>query len=92
MENHFFYFFLNTDRNSSKKKITIEIWEFSFQIWLQNQLSTSGNGQTENTQLRVFAYFLFDHFPKSKFDSNNRFEKRMPMYFFFKRFGRHLKK
>ena len=24
-----------------------------------------GSGQTENTQIRVIAYFQFDHFPKS---------------------------
>ena len=27
---------------------------------------TSGRGQTENPQIRVFADFPFDHFPKSK--------------------------
>ena len=55
------------------KKIRIEIWTFSFQICFQNQFLTSGSGQTENTQVRIFAYFQFDHFPKSKinFDFEN---------------------
>ena len=47
-----------------KKKFRIEIRTFSFQICFQNQLSTSGSFQTENTQIRMFAYFPFDHFPK----------------------------
>ena len=33
---------------------------------IQNQFLTLGSGQTENTQIRVFVYFWFDHFPKSK--------------------------
>ena len=43
---------------------------------------TSGSGQTENTQIRVFAYFRFDHFPKSKIDSESRFEIRMYIFIF----------
>ena len=55
---------------------------FSFQICFQNQFLTSGSGQTENTQIRIFAYFQFDHFPKLKIDSESRFEKRMPIFQF----------
>ena len=57
------------------KKFRIEIWAFSFQICFRNHFSTLGSGQTENTQIRVFVYFLFDHFPKSKIDFESRFEK-----------------
>ena len=66
-EIHFFTF-LNIDRNAPKKKFRIEIWTFSFQICFQNQFSTSGSGQTENTRIREYVYFQFDHFPKSKID------------------------
>ena len=63
-----FLTFLNTDRNAPKKKFWIEIWTFSFQICFKNQFSTSGSGQTENSRMRVYVYFQFDHFPKSKID------------------------
>ena len=33
-------------------------------------------------QIRVFEYFLFDHFPKSKIDSERRFEMRMSIFLF----------
>ena len=58
--------FSNTDRNIPKKKFRIEIWIFWFEICFKNQFSTSGSGETENTQIRVFVYFPFDHFPKLK--------------------------
>ena len=77
-----FFEFLNTDRNSFKKKIRIEICTFSFQICFRNQFLTSGSGQTENTQIRVFAYFQFDHFPKLKIDSESKFEMRMYIFLF----------
>ena len=35
---------------------------------------TSGSGQTENTQIRVFAYFQFDYFQMSKIYFESRFE------------------
>ena len=44
----------------------MEIWRFTFEICFRNPFSPSGSGQTENTQIRVFAYFPFDHFLKSK--------------------------
>ena len=79
-----------------KKKFRIEIWTFSFQICFKNQFSTSGSGQTENTHIRVYAYFQFDHFPKSKIDFESRFEMRMYIFqfkiFFLERFGQYLKK
>ena len=56
------------------------MWTLSFQICFRNQFSTSGSGQTENTQIYVFAYFQFDHFPKSKIDSKSRFEMRMSIF------------
>ena len=56
MGNPFFDFFKYWQKGFNKK-IRIEIWTFSFQICFLNQFSTSGSGQTENTQLRVFAYF-----------------------------------
>ena len=72
-----FLTFLNTDRNAPEKRIRIVIWTFSLQICFQNQFSTLGSGQTENTQIHVFAYSQFDHFPKSKIYSESRFEIRM---------------
>ena len=35
---------------------------------LKKSISTSGSGQTENTRIRDYVYFQFDHFPKSKMD------------------------
>ena len=64
------------------KKFSIEILVLSFQICFRNQFLTLGSGQTENTQIRVFAYFKFAHFLKSKIDSKRRFEKRMPIFLF----------
>ena len=82
MGNPFFDFFFNIDRNSSQTKFRIELWAFSFQVCFRNQFSTLGSGQTENTQICVFVYFPFDHFPKSKIDFERRFEKRMPIFLF----------
>ena len=78
-----------------QKKFTIEIWTFSFQICFQTQILTSESGQTENTQIRVYAYFPFDHFPKSKINFESRFEMRMSIFLFknfLERFGQYLKK
>ena len=66
-----------------KTKFRIEIWTLSFQICLQNRFWTSGNGQTENTCIRVHVFFQFDHFPESKIDFESRFEKRMPIFLFY---------
>ena len=77
-----FLTFLNIVRNSSKKKFRIEIWTFSFQICFRNKFLTSGSGQTENTQIGVFAYFPCDHFPKSKIYSESRFKMRMSIFLF----------
>ena len=51
-----------------QKKFRIDIWTFSFQICFKNQFLNLGSGQTENTRIRVYMYFQFDHFPKSKID------------------------
>ena len=72
--------FWNTDGTSSKKKFRIEICTFSFEICFWNQFLTSGSGQTENTQIRIFTYFQSDHFLKSKIDSESRFEMRMYIF------------
>ena len=56
-----------------QKKFRIKMWTFSFQTCFRNQFPTSGSGQTEDTQIHVFVYFLFYHFPKSKIDSKSRF-------------------
>ena len=54
---------------------------------ISNQFSTSGSGQTGNTQLCVFAYFQFDHFLKSKFDFISRFQMRISIFNSKKNFG-----
>ena len=62
---------------------------------LRNHFWTFRSGQTEITQIRVFLYFPFDNFPKSKIDSKSRFEMRMSIFLFknfLKRFGQYLKK
>ena len=41
-------------------------------ILISNQFSTWGSGQTENLQICIFGYFLFDHFLKSKIDFKSR--------------------
>ena len=48
-----FLTFSNTDWNAPKKRFRIEIWTFSFIICFLNQFSTSGSGQTGNTQIHV---------------------------------------
>ena len=70
----------------------IEIWTFSFQICFRNKFLTLGSGQSENTQICVFAYFKFDHFPKLKIDSEGRFEMKISIFLFLKSFGLYLKK
>ena len=77
-----FFDFLNIDQNAPNFFFRIEIWTFSFQICFCKQFSTSGSGQTENVQIRVFAYFQFDHFPKSKIDCEIRFEITMSIFLF----------
>ena len=52
----------------------------SAMVWFP--LSTSGSGQTENTQIRVFAFSQFDHFPKMKINFESRFEIRMSIFLF----------
>ena len=64
-----------------KKKFRTEIWKFSFQICFQNQFSTSGSGQTENTQIPIFAYVQFDHFPKSKLILKADWKWECPYFF-----------
>ena len=58
-----------------KKKIDIII----LNLLLVSILSL-GRNQTENTQIRIFANFQLDHFPKLKIDSKSRFEKRMSIF------------
>ena len=64
------------------KKIWIAIWCFSFEICFRNPFLTSGSGQTENTPIRIFAYFPFDHILKSKIYSKSRFEMRNAIFIF----------
>ena len=94
MGNPFFDFFKYWPK-LLKKKFRLKIWTFSFQVCLWNKFWTLGSGQTENTQIHVFAYFPFDHFPKSKIDFESRFEMRMYIFFFknflLKSFGLYLK-
>ena len=59
-------------------------------ICFQNQFLTSGSGQTKYPQIRVFADFLFDHFPKLKIDSKSRFEMRNAIFLYYFFFGRAL--
>ena len=60
----------------------VVIWTFLYQICFRNKISTSGSGQTENTQIRVFAYFQFDQFPKLKINFESWFEIRMSILLF----------
>ena len=66
----------------SKNDIWSKIWIFSFQICFRNQFWTSGSVQTENTRIRTYVDFQFDHFLKSKIDSESRFEKKMSIFLF----------
>ena len=96
MGNPFLYFLKNIGRNSSKQKFRIETGTFSFQICFQNQFWILGSVQTENVLINVFAYIQYDHFPKSKIDSQSRFEIRMSTFlfknFFLKGFDQYFKK
>ena len=65
------------------KKFRLVIWTFSFQNYFQKKFLTSGSGQIENTQIHVFAYCRFDHFPKSKIDSESSFEIRKSILQFY---------
>ena len=71
-EIHFFNFFI-VGRNTSPKKFRIEICTFSFQICFRNQFWTLGSGQTENTQICVFAFFSVWPLPKVQ----NLFQKQI---------------
>ena len=64
MENPFFTF-LNTDQNSSKK-IRIEIWAFSLQIYFLNQFLTSGSGQTKKYTNMCICVFSVWPLPEVK--------------------------
>ena len=77
-----------------QKKFRIEIWAFCFQICFWNQFLTLGSGQNENTQIRIFVYFLFDYFPKSKIYFESIFLKKWPYFyqFFLKEFRSVFKK
>ena len=78
------------------KIFRIKIWTFLFQICFWNEFWTLGSGQTENTQIRVFAYFPVDDFPKSKIEYKSRFEMKMSLFlfsiFFVKSFDQYYKK
>ena len=50
------------------------------------------SGQTENTQIRVFVYFLFDHFPKSKIELKRECPYFYSKFLLLKSFGQYLKK
>ena len=54
------------------------------EILISNLLSESifdfGKWSTENTQIRVFAYFFFDIFPKLKIDFESRFKMRLSIF------------
>ena len=71
----------NTDWNPPKKiqnrNMDILIWN----LFLKS-IFDSGSGQTENTQICVFVYFQFDHFPKSKMHFKSRFEMRISIFLF----------
>ena len=84
-EIHFLTFF-NTDQNASIF-FRIVIWTFLYQICFLYQFLTLGSGQTENTQIRVFAHFQFDQFPKLKINFESRFEIRISILLFFKKIG-----
>ena len=73
--------FLNIDQNSSKKNYNRNMY-----ILISNLLSESffdlGKWSTENMQIRIFEYVQFDHFPKTKIDSESRFEMKMSILLF----------
>ena len=77
-----FFTFLKYWSKLSTKFFWIWIGTFSFQICFRNQFWISGSGQTENAQILVFAYFPFEHFPKSKIDSKSKFEMKMSIVLF----------
>ena len=75
----FFIYFFYIGQNSSKPNLELKYGHSLFKSTFRISFRS---GQTENTQIRVFVYFPFDHFPKLKIDSKSRFEKRMPIYLF----------
>ena len=75
-----FLTFLNTDQNARKKNLEWKYEHSFFKSTFGIIFSTLGSSQTENTQMRVFTSFQFDHFPKSKIDFESRFEMRMSIF------------
>ena len=63
-----------------QKKIYNRNMDLLISNCFQNQFWTSGSGQTVNTRKYVFAYFQFDHFPKSKIDFESSFEMRRSIF------------
>ena len=52
-------------------------------ITMLKTVTTAGRGTAEwLIIIRIFAFFQFDHFPKSKIDFENRFEMRMSIFLF----------
>ena len=86
MRNSFLDFFkIRTE--TFQKKIKIEIWTFLSQICFRNQFLTLESGQTENKQIRVFAYFQFQHLTKSQLILKANLKYECPYFyseFFFK--------
>ena len=64
------------------KQIENKSMEIYISSLLWNQFWTSGSGKTKNTKIRLFAYFQFDPFPKSKIDLESRFEMRTSIFLF----------
>ena len=77
-EIHFLSFF-SFHRNTPKLLFRMKIWTFSFQNSFWNQFLTSGRG---STHIRVFPYFQFDNFLKSKIDFESSFEMRSSIFLY----------
>ena len=70
---------LNTYGQSLKIPFNF-ISKLKFLNTIENPFFTLGSAQTENTQIRAFAYFQFNHFLKYKMDSESRFEMRISIF------------
>ena len=56
------------------------VTHFIFKFHFNNKTACQFN--PENPQIRVFADFSIDHFPKSKIDSKSRFKIRIAIFLF----------
>ena len=70
------------DKNSSKKSLVEKYGHSHFKSAFGINFRLREVVKLKFMQVRVFTYFQFDYFPKSKFFSESRFKMRMSIFQF----------